>query len=285
VFRQLYDKRATYRLACALGIDYPRTHVPADADGLAELDLRFPVVVKPAFKPELNRFTAAKAWPANDRRELRARYEEATSLCCGEYLMVQEFVPGTGHEQYSFAALCGDGEPLVSMVARRTRQFPIEFGRASTFVESVEAPDVEQTARRLLAHLRYTGLVEVEFKRDPRDGILRLLDVNPRVWGWHTLGRRAGVDFVWAAWALANGCDVTRVRAEPGLRWVRLATDVPAATREIARGRLSIVDYARSIASRHDSGVFAIDDPIPGCAELPLLAFMLLRRKRRAGFV
>ena len=41
----------------------------------------------------------------------------------------------------------------------------------------------------------YYGLVEIEYKLDPRDGVCRLLDVNGRAWGYHTLGPRAGVDF------------------------------------------------------------------------------------------
>ena len=56
--------------------------------------------------------------------------------------MVQEFIPGGGGCQFSFAALCSEGQPLASIVARRTRQFPPDFGRASTFVETVDEPGV-----------------------------------------------------------------------------------------------------------------------------------------------
>ena len=106
--------------------------------------------------------------------------------------MIQELIPGSGRdgdgEQLSYAALCRRGAPLAQVVAaRRTRQYPPDFGRASTFVETIEEPEVEEMSRRLLGHLGFDGLVEVEFKRDPRDGELKLLDINPRVWGWHTL--------------------------------------------------------------------------------------------------
>src|SRR5260370_7026225 len=108
-------------------------------------------------------------------------------------LLIQEVVPGWGEAQFSFAALCKDGSPLASVVARRTRQFPMDFGRFSTYVETIEEPRVVEPALRLLAATRITGLVEEEFKRDPRNNQFLLLDVNPRVWGWHTLSRRAGV--------------------------------------------------------------------------------------------
>ena len=39
----------------------------------------------------------------------------------------------------------------------------------------------------------------------PGDRGYRLLDVNPRVWGWHSLGDRAGVDFSYLVWRMASG--------------------------------------------------------------------------------
>ena len=54
----------------------------------------------------------------------------------------------------------------------------MDFGRASTFVETIEAPDVEEAARRILRALRFAGIIELEFKRDARDGALKLLDIK-----------------------------------------------------------------------------------------------------------
>ena len=64
--------------------------------------------------------------------------------------MVQELVPGGGEAQFSYAALCRDGEPLAALTARRTRQYPADFGRASTYVETVEVPEVVEPSLRLL---------------------------------------------------------------------------------------------------------------------------------------
>src|SRR5439155_25366729 len=151
-----------------------------------------------------NRLTAAKAWRVDSRHELLARYEEAIGLVSPEVLMVQELVPGSGEEQLSYAALCAEGQPLASIVARRTQQYPGDFGRASTFVETIDEPAVVSSSLPLLEAMRFTGLVEVEFKRDPGTGRLKLLDVNPRVWGWHTLGAAAGVDFSYLLWLAAS---------------------------------------------------------------------------------
>ena len=93
----------------------------------------------------------------------------------------------------------------------------------------------------------FGGLVEVEFKRDPRSGSYKLLDVNPRIWGWQSVGRAAGVDFGYLAWSLAQGRSPSRARGRPGARWVHGVTDVPMVMLQIARGRLSPWDYLRSI--------------------------------------
>src|SRR5207248_63861 len=160
--------------------------------------------------------THAKAWRVDDRGALLARYDEACRIGAADGVMVQEFIPGGGEAQFSFAALCLDGRPLASLTGRRTRQCPMDFGRASTYVETVDEPAVEALARRLLGAMRYTGLVEVEFKRDPRDGRCKVLDINARTWGWHSLGHRAGLDFPYLQWRLIRGEAVPELRARAG---------------------------------------------------------------------
>lgn len=191
---QAYSKRRTHELAQRIGVPHPRTWYPRTAAEVAGVDCRFPAVVKPDVKPCENRFTRANAWRADDRAVLLDRWREAASLVGTEAAIVQELVPGGGEAQYSFAALCDDGVPVAHLTARRARQYPRDFGHSSSLVETVDEPEVEELGRAVIAALRWTGLVEVEFKRVPRDGHYLLLDINPRVWTWHCIGARAGVD-------------------------------------------------------------------------------------------
>jgi D-aspartate ligase len=285
VTRYAYDKRLTYPLAASLGLDVPQTWYPRDRAEVATLACDFPAILKPAVRESINPLTLAKAWRVDSREELLTRYDEACALVDPALLMVQELIPGGGAEQLSYAALCDRGVPLAALTARRTRQFPMDFGRASTHVETVDLPEAEEPARALLARLGYTGLVEVEFKRDPRDGLSKLLDVNPRVWGWHTLCARAGIDFTWLAWQLARGEPVERTRARSGVRWTRLTTDLPTAAREMRAGRLSLADYVGSLRGPRERAIFARDDPLPGLLEVPLLASVVAGRLLRHGAV
>ena len=273
VLRWAYDKRLTYRLAAEERVDYPSTILPGTEADLEGVSFPFPAVLKPATHASINRFTTEKAWPAANREELLARYREARDLIPPDLILVQERIPGGGEAQFSYAALCCDGQPIASLTARRTRQYPIDFGYSSSFVETLDVPEIVAPSRRLLAAIRYTGLVEVEYKRDARDGRYKLLDINPRLWTWSALGGRAGVDFPYLLWQMMVGRPVPEQTGRTGVRWIRMSTDVPAAIHEMLRGRMSLGTYLRSLRGPVKFALMAADDPLPGLLDLPLFAY------------
>jgi D-aspartate ligase len=266
-----YDKRATYRVAQKFGVHTPVTFYPRNRREVELLECCYPVILKPAIKEGVNRFTQEKAWPIDDRASLLAGYDRACSLVAPDLIMIQELIPGGGEAQFSYGAICENGRPLASVVVRRARQYPVDFGRSSSFVETVDLPAVEHAARLLLEGLGYTGLMEAEFKYDRRDGHYKLLDLNPRVWGWHTLTRPGGVDFPYFMWRLAQHLSVPEVRVKAGYRWVRMTTDLPASVREIIGGRMSMASYFRSLRSPLEHAVIAADDLMPFFLEVPML--------------
>jgi predicted ATP-grasp superfamily ATP-dependent carboligase len=74
------------------------------------------------------------------------------------------------------------------------------------------------------------------------------------------------------------GMAVDDCHGQPGVRWVRLVTDVPTAVVELARGRLSWRSYLRSLLSADVEAVFSARDPLPGIVELGLLPYLAVRR-------
>ncbi len=271
VMRWAADKRLTYQRAEQIGIDYPRTCHAADRGRLAELDIPLPAILKPAQRLESNPLTADKAWRVNTRAELMARFDQASKLMGDGGVVLQEMIPGAGTAQWSYAAVWNENGPLASLVARRLRQYPIEFGYTSTFVQSAAQERVEEAACRFLRSIGYTGLVEVEFKHDARDDRYKILDVNARTWAWISLGRAAGVDFPYIMWRAATGLPVSPTRARPQARWVHFSRDLPAAIGELRRSGISLRSYLRSFRPPVEFACFAADDPIPGLLELPLL--------------
>lgn len=276
--RVAWDKRQTYRVAQRLGIDVPRCWFPRSESDLSEITFDGPVIIKPAIKEHFFYETGAKAWQANDRAELLEKFRLATAIIPADEVIVQELVPGGGEQQLAFCAFVKDGEPVGAMTVVRRRQHPSDFGRASTFVETVDLPELEEPSLRLLREMDYYGLVELEFKRDERSGAVKLLDVNARTWGYHGLGAAAGVDFPTLLYRDQLGLPVHPCRADAGVRWARLATDVPNAIRDISRRRLRAADYLRSLRGIDVGAVWATDDPLPAVAELGILPRLAIRR-------
>jgi predicted ATP-grasp superfamily ATP-dependent carboligase len=279
VAKWAYDKRLTYARAASLGLDYPWSHYPRDARDVAQLECRFPVILKPTVREGQNAFTMAKAWRIDSRDELLARYAQAASLVGEHAIVLQEMIPGGGAAQFSYAAVWDNGTPVASLVAKRARQYPIEFGYTSTFVQTVEQQEVEDAACRFLSSLNYSGLVEIEFKFDERDQRYKMLDFNARAWTWAALGTTAGVDFPHLAYRLACGETVPRASAAGDASWVHLSRDLAAACHEILAGRLSLRDYLQSLRGPFAFAAFAKDDPLPGFVELPLVVFRVLSRR------
>jgi D-aspartate ligase len=274
-----WDKRNTYRLANELGIPTPVTHYLQSIDELSELDsLPPPFAIKPAIKEHFFYATKAKAWRANSHAELRTLYQKASELAGPGEIMVQEVIPGGGTQQFSYCAFFRRGRAVGTMVARRRRQHPIEFGRASTYVETVDVPVLEELSERFLRHIDYYGLVEVEYKLDPRDGRYKLLDVNARTWGYHSLGVRAGVDFTYMLYADQLGMPVEECKGKPGLAWVRTTTDLPAALVAILKGDTDWKSYLRSMKNCNAEAVFSSSDPLPGLAEVALIPYLAIKR-------
>jgi predicted ATP-grasp superfamily ATP-dependent carboligase len=278
VVRPAWDKRETYKLASELGIPVPRTWYPVDAAALHQIDGKLPLAIKPAIKEHFIYATKSKAWKAESKADLERLFAAAAAIVGPGEVMIQELIPGDGREQFAYCAFFKKGQPVATMVAQRRRQHPAEFGRASTFVRTVDLPELETLSERFLRAIDYYGLVELEFKRDQRDGQYKLLDVNARTWGYHTLGSAAGVDFPYLLYADQTGSPVQRCRAAPDFSWVRLATDLPTAVVEVVRGRLDGRAYLRSLRKLDIESVFNRADPLPGLVELGLIPYLAVKR-------
>ena len=277
--RWTYDKRRMNARATELGIACPLTHYPQSRDGLTALGISFPVILKPTVHEGRNALTDAKAWRIDDEVTLIERYEEAEALVGADSVMIQELIPGDGTAQFSYAAIWDHGKPVGSLVARRQRQYPIEFGFTSTFVETIELPEVESAASRFLTSLDFSGLVEIEFKYDARDGAYKILDVNARAWTWIALGAAAGVDFPALQWQLAAGENIAPLLARRGVRWHYFSRDLAACAQDMLRLRLSPLAYLRSLRRSSASAVFAWDDPWPALFDLPLSTIRVIARR------
>jgi predicted ATP-grasp superfamily ATP-dependent carboligase len=273
-----WDKSKTYELAESLGIPCPKTFNLKDASELPSLYAYLPLAIKPAIKENFFYATGAKAWRVETPDQLHRLYEKAAEQIKTEEILIQEIIPGGGQEQYSYCAFVNNGAPHSILTAQRCRQHPYEFGRAATYVETVKAPEIEELSAKFLKAIDYYGVVEIEFKRDARDGKFKLLDVNARIWGFHGIGYACGVDFPYILYADQMKLPTTPVRARSGVGWLRLITDIPTALSDVVHGRLRISDYVRSLCATRVESVFDWKDPAPTIAEMALLPYLIAKK-------
>jgi D-aspartate ligase len=279
VVKWAWNKWNTYSLAQKLEIPIPRTWCPKSVEDIDAIDAEFPLGVKPAVKEDFFYATKAKAWRANSRDELRDLFVKASGHVGSNEVLVQEIIPGDGSCQFSSCMFFKNGTAIGSMAAQRWRQHPPEFGRAATFVESLDlTPEVEEPTLRFLRAINYYGLAEVEYKLDPRDGKFKLLDVNVRTWGFHSLGAAAGVDFSYLLYADQVGETVASCHGRPGVGWMRMVTDLPTSLGGIVGGRLTVGTYLKSLKKLETESVFSSEDVLPSLAEIVLLPYLTAKR-------
>ncbi|MBL0389003.1 ATP-grasp domain-containing protein [Tumebacillus sp. ITR2] len=187
------DKGETMKLAMKAGLSCPQTFQPifedtVNLDVLRELahKLEFPVVIKPRMSSGSRgiRFVQTMEELLSLYPDVHAEYPNP---------LLQECIPpGTKYD----VCLSFDSENRLtgSFVQKQIRNYPVSRG-PSTVHESVEFPEAIQEALRLMEHLPWYGVVDVEYIQDPRSGQLKLLEINPRFWSSVHLPIRCGVDF------------------------------------------------------------------------------------------
>jgi D-aspartate ligase len=273
-----WNKWNTYSLAQKLGIPIPQTWCPRTLDDIDKIDAAFPLCLKPAVKEDFFYATKAKAWRANTRDELRTMFQEASRHVGSNEILVQEIIPGDGTTQFSSCVFIKEGVAIGSMEAQRWRQHPPEFGRAATFVQSIDLPIVEEPTLKFLREINYYGLAEVEYKLDARDGKYKLLDVNARTWGFHALGSPAGVDFSYMLYADQVGEPIEMCHGRSGVGWIRMVTDIPTSIAGICAGRLNVRTYLQSLRDCKIESTFSHEDVLPSLAEIALIPYLAVKR-------
>lgn len=270
--RFLYDKWLTFRLAQERNVPAPATYNPTSTVELNSMDLRFPVVLKPSAGKRFKSVTRKKALRANSKAELTQLYASMTAIVDPSQILVQELIPGSTQNLYSFIGFFKSGRPVAGLSAKRPRQHPTDFG-TGTYVEAVDIPELGALATQLLEGVSYTGLAEVEFMYDEKDARFELLEVNPRIWAWHTIAVQAGFDLPYFAYADAIGKAFSVGSVRSNAKWIRLVTDVPMALLDILARRLPIGRYLASLTGNITDSVLSLDDPLPFVADLLLAPY------------
>jgi len=204
------DKGNLLRFADAHGIPMPLTfHSPPTlslpqqgggengGDSLDPDSIPIPAVIKPRISS--GSFGIAYV---RKRQDLIPLYQKVHAQY--PFPLVQEWIPDGGGT-FGVSALFDDGSDVkAAFIHKKLRMYPVQGG-PSTLREGVEHLQIMELSLSLLKSLNWTGVAMAEFKVDPRDGIPKLMEVNPRFWGSLHLAIISGVDFPYLILKMARG--------------------------------------------------------------------------------
>lgn len=263
--RRMLNKLSTYEAAKEAGVPMPRFWVTAGGAALDALapDLAYPLLVKPLFSHRFGfQFGGKKFFVANDFAELRHGLDTARNA--GVEVILMEMIPGPDDLLCSYYTyLDPDGAPLFDFTKRVIRRFPVGMGNGCYHITD-RNPEVRAVALRLFQHVGLRGLANAEFKRDPRDGQLKLIECNARFTAADCLVTRSGLDLASFVYNRLVGLPPPPMDSyRTGLRLWYPAQDFKAFRQLRGANQLSLAGWLRSIAHRQMFPYFQWSDPLP----------------------
>lgn len=275
VFERARDKLLTMRACAEAGVPHPRTVMDTPTvDAVGAAGLQFPVVVKPRAADSAVGFRRVSSVD-----ELRRVLVETTDRFGP--VLVQEYIPQDDLQYKAEFLLDRGGGVRSAVVFSKIRWYPLEGG-SSTLNATVHRPDIVESSARLLRAIGWTGYADVDLIQDPRDGVCKVMEINPRVTGSVKLAFDAGVDFARQIVQEAMAWPVDDFPSYEVGRYLRfLHKDVLWFIRSPARLRSEPgwFDFRRTTDQ-----ILSFADPLPGIA-YSLQAFKRLAEygKRRNG--
>lgn len=278
----LVDKAGFRATLERLGLPHPTTRVLnsiTDLEAVPDSVLQSSFL-KPVHSQQFFARFGVKAFRVAGKPDARNRLDQC--IDAGMEMMLQEYIPGPPTNHYFIDGFVDRHGVVRAMFARRRlRMSPPDFGNSTLMVtvQLSETGDAPSTLKRLFTDIKYRGVFSAEFKRDARDGVFNLIEVNARPWWYVEFAARCGVNVCKMAVDDALGRPVATIeRYALGRQCVFPYYDLAAVRTERAAGRLGLIEWARSWLGPYQP-VFRWSDPLPAVGEVLRLAADSVRKR------
>lgn len=273
---QIIDKANLMQIASTCGTHIPRT---CDLNTIEQTkDFTYPLLIKGREGLSFYKATHQKAVQVNDEAELLSKSKEISQLTSD--VMIQELIPFDKQNRVvSFTCFAVNGEIKTYWMGQKLREHPIKYGTA-TMSESVLIPEVLEEAKPLVRTLNYTGICEIEFMRDLRDGYYKLIEINPRTWLWVRLAKECGIDYAKVMYKYANGIEQQYPESyQVGIKWRNAVTDFVFGWKAILQKHVTLAEYFKSLSGKCIHAIWSRKDLVPGLI-FPILSFYIAKKRR-----
>lgn len=280
--RRLANKACLQALCAEVGIPSARSIVPHSFNDFRAFteSSKFPVLVKAAeqWLPMSDTFVTKAIRTPTELFNLFENYNFER----GPRLIIQEYIPGEDwicHGYYN-----SEKNLHLTFTGRKLRSYPNDAGSTALGL-SVDNEPLRCVSEGLLKAVAYSGIIDMDWRKDERDGRYKILDCNPRVGqNFRMFETGAGIDVIRAHHLDLSGRSIDNAAQSEGRLFSVESFYVLALLRGLPRG-----------ASKHDASKYlppksrelawwSGDDQVPFvvmcvrlCARLLTRAFGLVR--------
>jgi predicted ATP-grasp superfamily ATP-dependent carboligase len=280
------DKERFAALVEEVGVPHPRTSMLLrDAsDPLAGFEFETDgarLFLKPPDSQQFVRHFGVKAFSVEGEADAQARLEEIWNAGI-ESMLLQEYVPGPASSHYFIDGfVAADGRTIARLARRRLRMYPRDFGN-STYHVTVPLAEVAEALEhldRLFSRTSFRGIFSAEFKRDERDGELKILEMNVRPWWYVHFASTCGVDVCELAHREARGLPLEPSDAYTiGASCVLLGADLRAFLDQRGPDGVGLLRWLGGWVGA-TRVVFSTRDPLPALFHVKEVGARWLRRR------
>lgn len=270
VLKACLDKWQTYQWARQTEVAAPKCWLIETPDDLRSTlrDITYPCVLKPL---EAHHWRDGHNWQLVGGRKAIAISSEQEFLAEYEVIaraesrsLVQELIPG-GDECLLIMACYMDrnGEFSAGFNTQKLVQSPEGFG-TGCIVQAADRPELLERTIRMLKAMRYTGIAEVEYKWDAAASEYKLIEINPRPWDQHRLGKSCGTDLAYLAYCdhagLPKPKTASRVSSE---KWIAEDAFLMESLRLLRRRDPKLRRLLAKARGKRIYAIWSIRDPLP----------------------
>lgn len=263
ITEKFIDKKRTYDIAKDIGIPHPKTMVPKSNEEVERFgkEVEYPCLIKPCLSHRYFEIFRKKMVKVNNFEQLLFAYRQAANA--GFEVMLQEFIPGDDTQGVNYNSYFWVGKPIIEFTAEKVRLSPPHFG-VPRVVISKDIQELMEPGRKILQAMDFYGFSCTEFKRDIRNGIYKLMEVNGRHNRSGLLALKCGINFPWIEYEhLINGKYSAKNNYRMGVYWIDEFRDIFHSAKYFGKEGCSFGGYFTPYLRQHIFAVFDLKDPKP----------------------
>ena len=173
-FLTAYDKLQTMRVCMERDIPCPVTFDLDEGTDRLPANRAYPAIVKPR-----SSCGSIGLHIVEDDAALEKALEAVKKAELGATL-VQEFIPQGGRQYNAHFVLDSEHKVKTAVIAEKCRWFPLDGG-ASTLCRTIHNAHILEICTRLLQTIGWVGYCDIDLMEDPRDGSVRVIEINARI--------------------------------------------------------------------------------------------------------